>query len=161
MPVLVVCEEAHRYAPNGKNASFQPTKRALARIAKEGRKYGVGLALVTQRPSELDESIMSQCNTIITLRMSNEQDQRFVRRTLPEGAKSLIDMLPTLRTREALIVGEGTSVPVRVLFDEIPEEKRPGSADVPFAEAWSTELTSNDALKKTVLLWREQRRFKG
>ncbi|HIA48022.1 MAG TPA: DUF87 domain-containing protein [Candidatus Hydrogenedentes bacterium] len=158
IPVLVVCEEAHRYAPRGKDASFLPTKRALARIAKEGRKYGVGLALVTQRPSELDESIMSQCNTIIALRMSNEQDQTFVQKTLPDGANSLVDTLPTLRTREALIVGEGTAVPVRVLLDRIPEDKRPRSADVPFAEAWFTEIRNNDALRNTVDYWREQRR---
>lgn len=161
IPVFVVCEEAHRYAPKGRESTFIPTKRALARIAKEGRKYGVGLALVTQRPSELDESILSQCNTVIALRMSNEQDQEFVRRTLPDGSLSLVEALPTLRTREAVAVGEGTSIPLRIMFDEIPEEKRPRSADVEFSEAWTTEIRDNEALRITVEHWREQRRAKG
>jgi uncharacterized protein len=160
MPLLVVCEEAHRYAPRGDEAAFQPTRRALARIAKEGRKYGVGLALVTQRPSELSESILSQCNTVIALRMSNEQDQRFVQRALPDSVKSLVDALPTLRTREALAVGEGTSVPVRMLFDEIPEPLRPHSSDVPFAQAWSSEIADDKVVEEIVRRWREQRRDK-
>jgi hypothetical protein len=160
MPLLIVCEEAHRYAPRGDEAAFQPTKRALARIAKEGRKYGVGLALVTQRPSELSESILSQCNTIIALRMSNEQDQRFVQRALPDSVKSLVETLSTLRTREALAVGEGTAVPVRMLFDEIPENTRPRSSDVPFAQAWSTEIADVQVVETIVRHWREQKRDK-
>jgi DNA helicase HerA-like ATPase len=158
LPLLLVCEEAHRYAPRGEEAEFQPTKHALARIAKEGRKYGVGLALVTQRPSELSESILSQCNTIVALRLSNEQDQQFVRRALPDTVKSLVDSLPALRTKEALAVGEGTTVPVRLVFDEIPEEKRPKSSNVPFAAAWTTATGDLDAVKDAVRRWREQDR---
>jgi len=158
IPLFLVCEEAHRYAPRSEEASFQPTKRALARIAKEGRKYGVGLALVTQRPSELSESILSQCNTIIALRMSNEQDQHFVRRALPDSVRSLVDALPALRTREALVVGEGTAVPVRMLFNEIPEDRQPHSADVPYAEAWQKEFGNEEMVKDVVKRWREQRR---
>ena len=134
VPVLLVCEEAHRYAPRRDDAAFHPTKRALSRIAKEGRKYGVGLGLISQRPSELSESILSQCNTLIALRMSNEQDQNFVQRALPDSVRSLVNVLPTLRTQEALVVGEGTVVPVRLRFNDLPEENRPQSADVPFAE---------------------------
>jgi len=158
IPLFLVCEEAHRYAPRREEASFQPTKRALARIAKEGRKYGVGLALVTQRPSELSESILSQCNTIIALRMSNEQDQHFVQRALPDSVRSLVDALPALRTREALVVGEGTAVPVRMLFNEIPEDRQPHSADVPYAEAWQKEFGNEEMVKDVVKRWREQRR---
>jgi hypothetical protein len=158
IPLFLVCEEAHRYAPRSEEASFQPTKRALARIAKEGRKYGVGLALVTQRPSELSESILSQCNTIIALRMSNEQDQHFVRRALPDSVRSLVDTLPALRTREALVVGEGTAVPVRMLFNEIPEDRRPHSADVPYAEAWQKECGNEEMVRDVVERWREQQR---
>lgn len=158
IPLFLVCEEAHRYAPRSEEASFQPTKRALACIAKEGRKYGVGLALVTQRPSELSESILSQCNTIIALRMSNEQDQNFVRRALPDSVKSLADALPALCTREALVVGEGIAVPVRMLFNEIPEDSRPHSADVPYAEAWQKEFGNEEMVKDVVKRWREQRR---
>lgn len=158
MPLFLVCEEAHRYAPRSAEAAFEPTRRALARIAKEGRKYGVGLGLVTQRPSELSESILSQCNTIMALRMSNEQDQHFVRRALPDSVKSLVDTLPALRTREALVVGEGTVVPVRMVFNEIPESMRPHSADVPFAEAWSKENGDKGSVEKAVSRWREQSR---
>lgn len=158
IPLFLVCEEAHRYAPRSEEASFQPTKRALARIAKEGRKYGVGLALVTQRPSELSESILSQCNTIIALRMSNEQDQQFVRRALPDSVRSLVDALPALRTREALVVGEGTAVPVRMLFNEIPDDRQPLSADVPYAETWQKEFGNEEMVKDVVKRWREQRR---
>ncbi|RMH34914.1 MAG: DUF87 domain-containing protein [Gammaproteobacteria bacterium] len=158
IPLFLVCEEAHRYAPRSQEASFQPTKRALARIAKEGRKYGVGLALVTQRPSELSESILSQCNTIIALRMSNEQDQHFVRRALPDSVRSLVDALPALRTREALVVGEGTAVPVRMVFDEIPEDRRPHSADVPYAEAWKKECGNDEMVRDVVERWRNQQR---
>ena len=158
VPLLLVCEEAHRYAPRSDEAAFQPTKRALARIAKEGRKYGVGLALVTQRPSELSESIVSQCNTIIALRMSNEQDQNFVRRALPDNVKSLVDALPTLRTREALVVGQGASVPVRLIFDEIDEARRPKSHDVSFSTAWAEEVTERDLVSDVIRRWREQDR---
>jgi DNA helicase HerA-like ATPase len=157
-PLLLVCEEAHRYAPRSDEAAFQPTKRALSRIAKEGRKYGVGLALVTQRPSELSESIVSQCNTVIALRMSNEQDQNFVQRALPDNVKSLVNALATLRTREALVVGEGTTVPVRVVFDEIPEPKQPRSQDVLYSKAWSNEMGDLTLVNEVVARWRTQER---
>lgn len=158
MPLLLVCEEAHRYAPRGEEAAFQPTKRALARIAKEGRKYGVGLALVTQRPSELSESILSQCNTMIALRMSNEQDQQHVRKALPDSVRSLVDALPALGTREALVVGEGTTVPVRIVFDELPEARRPRGANVPFSAAWKAEERNDTAVSTAIRRWREQDR---
>lgn len=158
MPILVICEEAHRYVPRGRDTVFQPTKRALSRIAKEGRKYGVGLALVTQRPSELDESVMSQCNTVISMRMGNEEDQEFVKRVLPDSARTLVDSLPTLRTGEAIAVGEGVSVPVRLTFDRVPDEKRPRSADVDFSEAWSKPIENTHVLEQTIKHWRSQNR---
>jgi len=157
-PLLFVCEEAHRYAPRSEKAAFQPTRQALARIAKEGRKYGVGLALVTQRPSELSESILSQCNTIIALRMSNEADQNYVRKALPDSVKSLVETLPALRNKEALVVGEGTVVPVRVLFDEIPEGKKPSSENVDFSKAWKTYDGDLTEIEEAVRRWREQDR---
>lgn len=158
VPILLVCEEAHRYAPRSDAAAFQPTKQALARIAKEGRKYGVSLGLISQRPSELAETILSQCNTLIALRMSNEQDQHFVQRALPDAVRSLIDTLPTLRAQEALIVGEGTVVPVRVRFSDLPEDRRPHSADVPFASLWSADTADNAYVTDIVRRWRQQER---
>ena len=158
VPILLVCEEAHRYAPRSDAAAFQPTKQALARIAKEGRKYGVSLGLVSQRPSELAESILSQCNTIIALRMSNEQDQNFVQRALPDAVRSLVDVLPTLRAQEALVVGEGTAVPVRVRFSDLPEDRRPHSADVPFATLWKEDKADAAYVADIVRRWRHQER---
>ncbi|CAH0354243.1 ATP-binding protein [Aquabacterium sp. CECT 9606] len=158
VPILLVCEEAHRYAPRSDAAAFQPTKQALARIAKEGRKYGVSLGLISQRPSELAETILSQCNTLIALRMSNEQDQHFVQRALPDAVRSLIDSLPTLRSQEALIVGEGTAVPVRVRFSDLAEDRRPHSADVPFAALWCTDTADAAYVTDIVRRWRQQER---
>ena len=108
VPVLVVCEEAHRYIPRDPTAGFGPTRKAISRIAKEGRKYGVSLCLVTQRPSELSETILSQCNTLFALRMSNDRDQEFVRRALPESAAGMMNALPALRTQEAVVVGKAS-----------------------------------------------------
>ncbi len=161
VPILLVCEEAHRYAPRSDAAAFQPTKQALARIAKEGRKYGVSLGLVSQRPSELAETILSQCNTIIALRMSNEQDQNFVQRALPDAVRSLVEVLPTLRSQEALIVGEGTAVPLRARFSDLPEERRPHSADVPFAELWKQDAADAEYVADIVRRWRHQERSCG
>ena len=158
VPILLVCEEAHRYAPRSDAAAFQPTKQALARIAKEGRKYGVSLGLVSQRPSELAETILSQCNTIIALRMSNEQDQNFVKRALPDAVRSLVEVLPTLRAQEALVVGEGTAVPVRVRFSDLPVDQRPHSADVPFAMLWKEDTADADYVVDIVRRWRHQER---
>lgn len=159
VPILLVCEEAHRYAPRSDAAAFQPTKQALARIAKEGRKYGVSLGLVSQRPSELAETILSQCNTIIALRMSNEQDQNFVQRALPDAVRSLVEVLPTLRAQEALVVGEGTAVPVRVRFSDLPEDRRPHSADVPFAALWKEDSADENYVLEIVRRWRHQERL--
>ena len=158
VPVVLICEEAHRYAPRRDDAAFQPTKQALSRIAKEGRKYGVGLGLISQRPSELAESILSQCNTLIALRMSNEQDQNFVQRALPDSVRSLISILPTLRTQEALVVGEGTVVPVRLRFNDLDEAHMPQSADVPFAALWGADGAEADHVANVVRRWRMQER---
>ena len=158
VPVVLICEEAHRYAPRRDDAAFQPTKQALSRIAKEGRKYGVGLGLISQRPSELAESILSQCNTLIALRMSNEQDQNFVQRALPDSVRSLVSILPTLRTQEALVVGEGTVVPVRLRFNDLDAAHMPQSADVPFAALWETDGAEADHVANVVKRWRMQER---
>lgn len=158
VPVVLICEEAHRYAPRRDDAAFQPTKQALSRIAKEGRKYGVGLGLISQRPSELAESILSQCNTLIALRMSNEQDQNFVQRALPDSVRSLVSILPTLRTQEALVVGEGTVVPVRLRFNDLDEAHMPQSADVPFAALWGADGAEAEHVANVVRRWRMQER---
>ncbi|MEI6986493.1 MAG: DUF87 domain-containing protein [Rhodospirillaceae bacterium] len=158
VPLLLVCEEAHRYAPQRDDLGFGPTKKAISRIAKEGRKYGVSVGLVSQRPSELATSILSQCGTVFALRMSNELDQDFIRRILPEGARSLINALPSLRPREAVVVGVGVSVPMRITFDPLAPEHRPRSSSARFSEAWQADSTAQPFVEQTVERWRHQRR---
>ena len=95
-PVLLVCEEAHRYIPSDKTGNGQSVRKVLERIAKEGRKYGVSLGLITQRPSDLAEGVLSQCGTIIAMRLNNERDQHFVKSAMPEGARGFLDVIPAL-----------------------------------------------------------------
>ena len=158
LPVLLVCEEAHRYVPEDDHSGFAPTKKMLSRIAKEGRKYGVSLCLVTQRPSELSTSILSQCNTLFALRMSNDRDQEFVRRALPESASGLISSLPSLHTQEAIVVGEGVAVPMRLKFDHLDEEDRPRSGNASFSTAWQHDVDPGDAVAQIIQRWRLQLR---
>jgi len=126
-PLLVVCEEAHRYVAADRNLGFGPTRRSIARIAKEGRKYGVFLGLVTQRPSELDPTILSQCSTLFAMRLTNDIDQVLVRTTVPDTATNLLSFLPSLGTREVFAFGEGVAMPVRLKFKEMPPEMLPRS----------------------------------
>ena len=158
VPIMLVCEEAHRYAPQDSKLGFEPTKKALSRIAKEGRKYGVSLCMVSQRPSELASGILSQCNTILALRLSNQNDQDFVRGALSESAVGLLDFLPSLRNAEAIAVGEGVSVPMRLCFDDLPESRRPLSGTAPFTTAWQSDEKAEDMLEQVVQRWRNQRR---
>jgi len=158
LPMLLVCEEAHRYVPRDDNIGFEPTKRTLSRIALEGRKYGVSLALVTQRPSELSANILSQCNTLFALRMSNERDQEIARRALPENALGLLGALPSLRTQEAVIVGEGVSLPMRVRFDDLDEPHRPKSGSAEFSTRWKKEDCTRSFIEETMERWRAQTR---
>jgi DNA helicase HerA-like ATPase len=158
LPILLVCEEAQRYMGHDATLGFEPTKRALARIAKEGRKYGVSLGLVSQRPADLAVEILSQCNTIFAMRMSNRKDQDFVRATLSESTVGLIDILPTLRTGEAIAVGEGVSVPARLMFDLVPDEFRPHSGTASFSKAWQSEGKDASFVSEVVRRWRRQGR---
>lgn len=157
-PVLLVCEEAHRYVPNEKNADGSSVGRILSRIAKEGRKYGVSLGLITQRPSDLAEGVLSQCGTIISMRLNNERDQAFVKAAMPEGARGFLDAIPALRNRECIICGEGVSIPIRVAFDELEEFKRPASADPSFTELWNASGGEEEMVQRTVQRWRAQGR---
>jgi uncharacterized protein len=158
VPVLLVCEEAHRYVPEHERSGFALARRGIARIAKEGRKYGLSLCLVSQRPSELSATILSQCNTIFALRLSNERDQDFVKKAMPEGAGGLLAALPALHNREAIVVGEGVSVPMRITFDELDRECRPRSGSASFAEAWEYDSLDRSFLDETIDRWRRQDR---
>src|SRR6187397_3558753 len=126
-PLLFVCEEAHRYASADRNIGFGPTRKAVSRIAKEGRKYGVYLGLVTQRPAELDATIISQCNTLFAMRLANDRDQALLRSAVSDAAANLLSFVPSLGTREVLAFGEGVALPTRLRFKEVPIHQLPRS----------------------------------
>ena len=126
-PLLFVCEEAHRYASADRSIGFGPTRKAISRIAKEGRKYGVYLGLITQRPAELDATIISQCNTLFTMRLANERDQSLLRSAVSDAAANLLSFVPSLGTREVLAFGEGVALPTRLRFKEVPPHQLPRS----------------------------------
>jgi DNA helicase HerA-like ATPase len=126
-PLLCVCEEAHRYAPSDRTIGFGPTRKAVSRIAKEGRKYGVFLGLITQRPAELDATIISQCSTLFAMRMANDRDQAIVRSAVSDAAGSLIGFVPSLGTREVFAFGEGVALPTRLRFKELAPQHIPHS----------------------------------
>jgi DNA helicase HerA-like ATPase len=155
-PILLVCEEAHRYVPSEKNADGSSVGRILSRIAKEGRKYGISLGLITQRPSDLAEGVLSQCGTIISMRLNNDRDQAFVKAAMPEGARGFLDSIPALRNRECIICGEGVAIPIRVSFDNLEEMKRPASEDPSFTDLWRSSGGEEEAVLRTVQRWRSQ-----
>ena len=130
VPLLFVCEEAHRYASADRSIGFGPTRRAISRIAKEGRKYGVFLGLVTQRPAELDATIISQCSTLFAMRMANERDQAIVRSAVSDAAAGLLAFVPSLGTREVIAFGEGVALPTRLKFKQVPDHALPRSEAV-------------------------------
>lgn len=123
---LVLCEEAHRYIPAQTDAGFGPTRAAIARIAKEGRKYGVSLGIITQRPSELDPTILSQCNTVFAMRLGNNADQDIMRKAITGASRSYINFLPSLSNREAIAFGQAVSTPMRMMFENVDSSQLPG-----------------------------------
>ena len=152
-PLLIVLEEAHNYLRAGEKSI---SSRAVQSIAKEGRKYGVGLALVTQRPSELDETVLSQCGTIIALRMNNSKDRGHIRSAIQDELQTMVDMLPSLRTGEGIISGEGVKIPSRVQFYKL--SNAPKSSDPKASGKWMDETEIGiDDYKKLLSLWRNQK----
>ena len=153
-PLLFVCEEAHRYASADRSIGFGPTRKALSRIAKEGRKYGVFLGLVTQRPAELDSTIISQCSTLFAMRMANERDQAIVRSAVSDAAANLLAFVPSLGTGEVLAFGEGVALPTRLKFKRLPASFIPQSQAVINVTTDSTRGTSEDFIDTIVDRWR-------
>lgn len=133
-PLLLVYEEAHKYVPNLTGSRYTASRLAIERIAKEGRKYGVTLALVTQRPSEISETIFSQCNNFIAMRLTNPTDQNYVKRLLPDTLGSLIDSLPTLESGQAILIGDAAVMPSLVQIDKSSPE--PSSTDINYLQEW-------------------------
>ena len=154
-PLLLVCEEAHRYVPKDESQeNGQAVRKILERIAKEGRKYGVSLGLITQRPSDLAEGVLSQCGTIVSMRLNNDRDQACVRAAMPEGARGFLDAIPALRNRECIVCGEGVAIPIRVRFDDLEPEKRPASSDPSFARLWRETGDEAGIIQRTIKRWR-------
>ncbi|MGB5564483.1 MAG: ATP-binding protein, partial [Sedimenticolaceae bacterium] len=154
-PILLVCEEAHQYIPRDADSQHEGSRREMERIAKEGRKYGVGLCVVSQRPNELSETVLSQCSNFICLRTTNPQDQEYIRKLMPEGEQDLADVLTTLRRGEALAVGEAIPLPTR--FQLYPPDPAPASSDAPVAESWKSGPDDLDVAGIVGRWWRQQR----
>jgi hypothetical protein len=151
-PQLIVMEEAHRYL--GKEG-HSPAREMVQKIVKEGRKFGVGAMVVSQRPSEVDDTILSQCGTFFALRLSNSSDRSRVQASLPDNLTGVVDSLPILRTGEAVIIGEAARLPVRCRVTLPPEPERPQSGDPPVAEAWAAGRKKGN-YEELVAAWRSQ-----
>lgn len=151
IPFMIVCEEAHNYIPKLGGAEYNASKKSIERIAKEGRKYGLSLMVVSQRPSEVSETIFSQCNNFVVLRLTNFNDQNCVKRLLPDNNSSLVDGLPTLSAGEALIVGDAVTIPAIIKLD-LPNP-RPKSDSVEFYSEWNKEWVDIE-LSDTINRWR-------
>jgi hypothetical protein len=142
VPILLVYEEAHKYVPNSELSKYRSSKTSIERIAKEGRKYGVTLLLASQRPSEISETIFSQCNNFIAMRLTNPVDQTYVKKLLPDSLGSLIDKMNSFRQGEAMLVGESVVLPSIVQIDQCDPE--PSSNDIPYWELWKDEWKNMD-----------------
>ncbi|OGA71230.1 MAG: DNA helicase [Betaproteobacteria bacterium RIFCSPLOWO2_12_FULL_65_14] len=157
-PVLLVCEEAHRYVPNSGEAQYGAAQGAIRRIAKEGRKYGIGLMLVSQRPSEVEATVLSQCNSWIVLRITNEADREHVKGILPDSMAGLTKMLSGLRRQEAIFVGQAAMLPSRIMIRDLADEQLPRSNDIDFDKGWQNVGISAEQLGVVASRWRYQKR---
>lgn len=148
VPVLLVYEEAHKYVPNNDMAKYRASRESIERIAKEGRKYGISLMLASQRPSEISETIFSQCNNFLSLRLTNPADQNYVKRLLPDTLGSIVDKMPVLKAGECLLIGDAVILPSIVQIEEC--DLKPSSTDIPYLQLWKEEWHSLDveAIKK-------------
>ena len=154
-PIFLVCEEAHSYIPRESTTHSRATRRAMERIAKTGRKYGVGLCVVSQRPHELSETVLSQCSSFVCLRISNPDDQAYVRELVPDAARGMLDALPSLARGEAIALGEAVPMPIRVQIT-LPNPP-PNSSNIDYAGEWlhgPEEISVDDLVDR----WRRQKR---
>ncbi|MGE0503649.1 MAG: ATP-binding protein [Rhizobiaceae bacterium] len=154
-PLLITCEEAHRYAAADHSTGFAPARRALSRIAKEGRKYGVYLGLVTQRPAELDPTIISQCSTLFVMRMANEEDQTLLRSVVSDAAANLLSFVPSLGTGEVVGIGEGMPLPARLVFRMLPRNLLPASETAGQGNNDARNLSRGTLVRQAIERWRK------
>lgn len=134
-PVALICDEAHIYLPNKGNPNEERAIEYFQKVAKEGRKYGVSLVVVSQRPSDVNETILSQCNNVVALRLTNSNDRNVVQRLMPESLAALLDVLPILDVGEALVVGDAVLLPSRIQMN--PPQEKPISATIAFWTEWN------------------------
>lgn len=149
VPFLLVLEEAHNYIPQSQGAKYHSVKKSIERIAKEGRKYGLSLMIVSQRPSEISETIFSQCNNFVAMRLTNPTDQQYVKRLMPDSVNAITDTLPVLERQEALILGDSIPIPTIVRIKDLTD--KPASNDIDFRTEWIkdwTEIVFDDLIKK-------------
>lgn len=144
VPLTLICEEAHNYIPADRERGFTPARRALGRIAKEGRKYGVSLGVVTQRPAELDPTILSQCSTLVAMRLTNDRDQEIVASAVADNASGLVGLLSALVSGEGIVFGDGFAIPMRLRFDLLEPDDRPSSSSAEFAKRWRDDDLGRD-----------------
>lgn len=145
-PVVLVCEEAHRYVPDRGEAEYAAAQTAIRRIAREGRKYGIGLMLVSQRPADVESTVISQCGTWLVLRLTNAADQQHVSRFLPDGLSGMTKALPNLAQQEAIFVGEGAAMPARVRIRDLTKDQLPKSETAKFAKGWTLDRLTEDEI---------------
>jgi hypothetical protein len=157
-PVTILCDEAHLYLPVREDADAVERQAlgAFERIAKEGRKYGFSLLVVSQRPSDVSKTILSQCNNFLSLRLTNETDQGVIRRLMPDSLAGLTDVLPLLDTGEAVLLGDAVLLPTRIKLDQ--PKITPDSSTRDFWTEWSTRQPDNDAITAAVEYLRSQTR---
>ncbi len=137
IPFLVVLEEAHNYLPHSDIAKYRSVKKSIERIAKEGRKYGLSLMIVSQRPSEISETIFSQCNNFVAMRLTNPSDQQYVKRLLPDSVSAITETLPVLERQEALLIGDSIPIPTIVRIKDLVD--KPDSNDIAFRTEWKKD----------------------
>jgi DNA helicase HerA-like ATPase len=154
-PIFLICEEAHEYIPRLEAPRFREARRAMERISKNGRKYGVGICVVSQRPADVSETILAQCSSYICLRISNPSDQEYVRSMVPEAAKGTFAALTSLGKGEAVALGEAVPMPVRFQIDR--PDPPPNSTDVDYAGKWNDGGVDID-VEGVVRNWHQQLR---
>ncbi|MCK4817680.1 DUF87 domain-containing protein, partial [bacterium] len=153
VPVMIVCEEAHNYVPQDASAQYKASKKSIERIAKEGRKYGLSLMVVSQRPSEASETILAQCNNFVALRLTNNNDRNYIKRLLPDNSNAIVDILPNLAPGECIVVGDAVLIPAVVQMQKPNPE--PQSQSVRFYKEWQCnwkDASFSDVIKR----WRKE-----
>jgi DNA helicase HerA-like ATPase len=154
-PILLVCEEAHAYVTRDSDSQYAGARKSMERIAKEGRKYGVGLAVVSQRPHELSETVLAQCGTFLCLRITNPDDQSYIKGLVPEAERGLVDILAGLGRGECLALGEAVPLPTRFKFKR--PSPGPNSEDIDFYNKWK-DGPDDINVERIVERWRRQQR---